>query len=247
MVAICFAAHFSCCDRFDRPVFLGSFNLFSFFVVCLLYGLFCFDFNPSDTLYFFNQNIQLLFITVIICVLCASRDFLGAKKVFKYEYDLLFLFIVLSGVCLCFCDEMLLIYIAIELQSLTLYVFATFNRNSEFSTESGLKYFVFGGVMSCFLILGMSTVYMFFGSLSFEVISSIISYGLGPQFFSGFTLILAVLLFKVGASPLHFWLCDVYEGSILPVTLLFASAPKIVLFGILLKLCFFVLSGCSSI
>ena len=89
----------------------------------------------------------MLFMFFAICVLACSGDFLSAKNVFKYEYDLLFIFVVLSAVCLCFCNEFLLIYLAIELQSLTFYIFATFNRNSEFSTEAGLKYFIFGGIV----------------------------------------------------------------------------------------------------
>jgi NADH-quinone oxidoreductase subunit N len=148
---------------------------------------------------------------------------------------------------LAFCNEFLLIYLAIELQSLTLYIFATFNRNSEFSTEAGLKYFVFGGIMSCFLLFGLCLIYLYFGSISFELISSITNFSYDPLFFGGFLFVIIVLLFKVGSAPFHFWLCDVYEGSILPVTLLFASAPKIILFGLLLKLCFFVLIDYSSI
>jgi len=140
----------------------------------------------------------------IICVLCCSYDFLSAKNIIKYEYDLLFIFVVFSGICLCFCNEFLLIYLAIELQSLTLYIFATFNRNSEFSTEAGLKYFVFGGVMSCFLLFGMCLIYLYFGSVSFELIASISSFGYEPLFFSGFLFIIIVLMFKVGSAPFHF-------------------------------------------
>jgi NADH-quinone oxidoreductase subunit N len=136
--------------------------------------------------------------------LACSRDFLYAKNVIKYEYDLLFTFVILSAVCLCFCNEFLLIYLAIELQSLTLYVFATFNRNSEFSTEAGLKYFVFGGLMSCFLLLGMSLIYLYFGSLSFELIASLMNFSFDPLFFFGFLFVLIVLLFKVGSAPFHF-------------------------------------------
>jgi NADH-quinone oxidoreductase subunit N len=116
----------------------------------------------------------------------------------------LFIFVILSAICLCFSNEFLLIYLAIELQSLTLYIFATFNRNSEFSTESGLKYFVFGGLMSCFLLLGMSLIYLYFGSISFELISSIINFSNEPLLFSGFLFVLIVLLFKVGSAPFHF-------------------------------------------
>jgi NADH-quinone oxidoreductase subunit N len=131
--------------------------------------------------------------------------------------------------------------LALELQSLTFYIFATFNRNSEFSTEAGLKYFIFGGVISCFLLLGISLVYLYFGSVSFELIASIASFSYEPLFFSGLLFVISVLLFKLGSAPFHFWLCDVYEGSILSVTMLFAATPKIVLFSVLFKICFFVL------
>jgi NADH-quinone oxidoreductase subunit N len=106
---------------------------------------------------------------------------------------------------------------------------------------------VFGGLMSCFLLLGMSLIYLYFGSVSFELISSIMNFSFDPLFFFGFLFVLIVLLFKVGSAPFHFWLCDVYEGSILSVTMLFASAPKIVLFSLLFKLCFFVLYDFSYI
>ena len=239
--SISFAAHFSCCDKFDRPILLNSFNSFSVFFIGLFFWLFCFDFVINDKLYFFSQNLHLLFIFFIGCVMYSSYDFLVVKNIIKYEYDLLFIFVVFSGVCLCFCNEFLLIYLGIELQSLTLYIFATFNRNSEFSTEAGLKYFVFGGIMSCFLLFGFCLIYLYYGSITFELISSITNFSYEPMFFSGFFFVIIVLMFKVGSAPFHFWLCDVYEGSLLPVTLLFSSAPKIVLFGLLFKICFFVL------
>jgi NADH-quinone oxidoreductase subunit N len=146
----------------------------------------------------------MLFVFFIICVSYSSFDFLNSKNIIKYEYDLLFVFVIFSGICLCFCNELLLIYVAIELQSLTLYVFSTFNRNSEFSTEAGLKYFVFGGIMSCFLLIGMAIIYLYFGSVSFETIYSISSFDCGSLFFLGFLFILIVLLFKVGSAPFHF-------------------------------------------
>jgi NADH-quinone oxidoreductase subunit N len=116
----------------------------------------------------------------------------------------LFIFVILSAICLCFCNEFLLLYLALELQSLTLYVFATFNRNSEYATEAGLKYFVFGGLMSCFLLAGISLIYLYFGSISFELISAINCFGYNFLFFCGFLFVLMVFLFKVGAAPFHF-------------------------------------------
>jgi NADH-quinone oxidoreductase subunit N len=108
-----------------------------------------------------------------------------------------------SGVCLCFSNEFLLIYLAIELQSLAMYIFATFSRNSEFSTEAGLKYFVFGSIMSCFLLFGLCLIYLYFGSVSFELIFSITNFKYEPLFFCGFIFVFIVLMFKVGSAPFH--------------------------------------------
>ena len=241
VLSILYSAHFNSCYLFDKPVLFKSFNLFSLLFISLIFYLFCFDFDINDNMFFFNQNIQLLFIFIMIFVLLCSRDFLIAKNMLKYEYDMLLLFIMFSGVSLCFSNEFLFIYLALELQGLTLFVFAAFNRNSEYATEAGLKYFIFGALMSCFLLFGFGLIYLHFGSLSFELISSIINFNYNPFLFVGFLFVIIVLMFKLGAAPFHFWLCDVYEGAILAVTLLFASAPKIVLFALLFKICFFVL------
>ncbi len=238
---ICYGAHFNCCDKFDRPILINSFNFFSVYYVIFLFWIFGFDFVINDKFHFFSQNFQLLFLFFTSCVLFSSRDFLISKNIKKYEYELLLIFVVLSAISLCFSNEFLMIYLTIELQSLTLYIFATFNRNSEFSTEAGLKYFIFGGFMSCFLLLGLSLIYLYFGSITFELIYSINCFNYEPLFFCGFFFVLTVFLFKVGCAPFHFWLCDVYEGSLLSVTMLFASTPKIILFGLLFKLCFYVL------
>jgi NADH-quinone oxidoreductase subunit N len=135
--------------------------------------------------------------------LFASRDFLIARTITKFEYDILFIFVVLSSICLCFADDFLTFYLAIELQSLSFYVFATFQRNSEFCAEAGLKYFVFGAIISCFLLLGFSLVYLTFGSSSFETLFSLIVIKNDSFLFSGILFILIALLFKVGSAPFH--------------------------------------------
>jgi len=136
-------------------------------------------------------------------VLLASRDFHVARSVVKYEQDFLFICVVISSVCLCFADDFLIFYLAIELQSLTFYILATFNRNSEFSTEAGLKYFVFGAVISCFLLFGFSLFYLAFGSTSFELLFSLVISSNDPFFFAGMLFTLIALLFKVGSAPFH--------------------------------------------
>jgi NADH-quinone oxidoreductase subunit N len=155
-------------------------------------------------MYFFNQNFQLLFSFIVCCVLVCSRDFLISRNITKYEYDVLLIFFIISAIGLCFSDDFLIFYLAIELQSLVLYIFATFNRNSEFSTEAGLKYFVFGGIISCFLIFGITLIYLIFGSTNFEILHSLVSNDKNDIFgFCGVLFVLFALLFKVGSVPLH--------------------------------------------
>jgi NADH-quinone oxidoreductase subunit N len=179
-------------------------------------------------------------------VLFVTRDFVGARFVSKFEYDILFSFVLLSAICLCFADDFLLIYLAIELQSLCFYVFATFNRNSEFSTESGLKYFVFGAIISCFLLLGFSLIYVSFGSTSFESLLSLANASENAFLFCGMLFILVAFLFKVGSAPFHSWLCDVYDGAMISVTLLFAAVPKIIIFSVIIKLFLLIFYDFSS-
>jgi NADH-quinone oxidoreductase subunit N len=140
---------------------------------------------------------------VAVLVLLTTRDFAASRFLSKFEYDVLFSFVILSAVCLCFADDFLLIYLAIELQSLALYVFSTFNRNSEFSTESGLKYFVFGAIISCLLLLGFSLIYLSFGSTSFEALTSLATVSDNFFLFTGILFILVAFLFKIGAAPFH--------------------------------------------
>lgn len=221
------------------PALLNSFLSFSLFFLTLTFLFFGFDaelLHADYNLYSFNQQILLIFLFVAIMVLFTTRDFVGARFISKFEYDILFSFVLLSAICLCFADDFLLIYLAIELQSLCFYVFATFNRNSEFSTESGLKYFVFGAVISCFLLLGFSLIYMSFGSTSFESLLCLANASDNAFLFCGMLFILVSFLFKVGAAPFHSWLCDVYDGAMISVTLLFAAVPKIIIFSVIIKL-----------
>jgi NADH-quinone oxidoreductase subunit N len=136
------------------------------------------------------------------CVIC-TKEFLISHNIIKYEYDCLFLFVVFSSICLCFADDFLIFYLTIELQSLAFYVFAAFNRGSEFTSEAGLKYFIFGSIISCFLLLSFCFFYLLFGSLSFEVLFSVILMKDNFLSFLGVVFLLFALLFKIGAAPFH--------------------------------------------
>ena len=129
-----------------------------------------------------------------------------------------------------------MVYLAIELQSLSFYVLATFNRNSEFCNEAGIKYFVLGSFASGLLLFGFSLIYLSLGTINFEEINIIIkSKNSIDLTFIGILFVSFAFLFKLGSVPFHFWLCDVYEASLTTTTAFFSVVPKIVLFGLTLK------------
>jgi NADH-quinone oxidoreductase subunit N len=146
---------------------------------------------------------QLIFLLTAVFVLSSSVDFLKNIIINKYEYEILIIFTLFSSICLCFADDFLIIYLAIEIQSLSFYVFATFNRLSEFNTESGLKYFIFGSVISCLLLFGFVLIYVNLGITTFELLFSTLFSTTDFFVVSGIVFILIAFLFKTGAAPFH--------------------------------------------
>ena len=141
--------------------------------------------------------------------------------------------------------DLLSIYIIIEFVSLSFYILASINRNSEFSTEAGLKYFILGAFASALLLLGFSLLYSLSGLTNLQdllIFFTDYEYSFLPSFNSGFTIsILAIFtsfLFKLGAAPFHFWLPDVYEGCPSPVTSFFAIIPKIGILSLFIRFIF---------
>ena len=147
----------------------------------------------------------------------------------NFEYPVLILFATLGMLLMISANNLMALYIGLELQSLSLYVIAAFDRNSRSSGEAGLKYFILGALSSGLLLYGCSLVYGFSGSTSFEGISSALN-KIGANSIGltiGMVFLCAGLAFKVSAVPFHMWTPDVYEGSPTPSTAFFAAAPKI--------------------
>jgi NADH-quinone oxidoreductase subunit N len=135
----------------------------------------------------------------------------------------------------------------LELQSLALYVLASFARDNARSSEAGLKYFVLGALSSGMLLYGASLVYGFTGTTSFTSIAWAISEnGLQLGVMIGLVFVMAGLAFKVSAVPFHMWTPDVYEGSPTPVTAFFAAAPKIAAMTLFLRVVFGPFAGVES-
>jgi NADH-quinone oxidoreductase subunit N len=181
-----------------------------------------------------------LLLLTSISLLLISKEYLNFCGVFRYEYDLFFVFSVFGLFLLASADDFLAAYLALELVALCFYVLASFHRTSEFSTEAGIKYFVLGAFSSGLLLLGFLLIYLVFGTTSFDVLSKLFFAPNNFLIFWGSLFVTVALFFKIGAVPFHLWLCDVYEGCLTSVTAIFSVVPKLVLLIVLIKLYVFV-------
>ena len=159
-------------------------------------------------------------------VLVVSSNYLKLLQIFKIEYPILILSSVLGMMIMISSNDLIVFYMGLELQSLALYVLATFNRDQIKSSEAGLKYFVLSALSSGLLLYGCSLIYGFTGSTNFDIIASQLNSNEYTLTF-GIVFILVGLAFKISAVPFHMWAPDVYEGSPTSVTLFFSMVPKI--------------------
>ncbi len=158
-----------------------------------------------------------------------SMGFLQKEDLARFEFPILILFATVGMMMMVSANDLIALYLGLELQSLALYVVAAFHRDNVRSTEAGLKYFVLGALSSGMLLYGCSLVYGFTGTTNFEVMAKLWTGGAdaGIGVVVGLVFIIAGLAFKVSAVPFHMWTPDVYEGAPTPVTAFFTAAPKI--------------------
>ncbi|MCH8861799.1 MAG: NADH-quinone oxidoreductase subunit NuoN [Proteobacteria bacterium] len=171
-------------------------------------------------------------------VLVMSKPYLVDKDIFRFEYPVLVVTATLGMLMMVSANDMLSLYLGLELQSLSLYVLAAFNRDRQRSTEAGLKYFVLGALSSGMLLYGISLIYGFSGTTNFTILAGLYSGGATPSVgvLVGLVFVLAGLAFKISAAPFHMWTPDVYEGAPTPVTAFFAAAPKIAAMALVVRL-----------
>jgi len=168
--------------------------------------------------------------------LIIAPAFFDRFKAMRAEFPLLVLLAALGMGIMVSANDLLTLYIGLELNSLAAYVLAAFLRADGRSAEAGLKYFVLGSLASGILLYGISLTYGFTGTTSFDGIRSALGAGplsVGATF--GLVFVLAGLAFKISAAPFHMWTPDVYEGAPLPVTTLFATAPKVAAIALLMR------------
>ena len=174
-----------------------------------------------------------------IASILISKDYFLSMKLKNFEIPILLLFSTLGMMLMISANNLMSMYLAIELQSLALYVAAAIKRDSHSSAESGVKYFILGALSSGILLYGMSLVYGFTGSMDFNTINMVISnydnLNLGLVF--GLVFVLVGLAFKVSAVPFHMWTPDVYEGAPNSITAFFAIVPKIAAVALIYRFC----------
>ena len=183
-------------------------------------------FNGSIVIDYMSSLMKIITLIGGLLVLIISPNYLKIFKIYNIEYPVLILSSVLGMMVMISSNDLIVFYMGLELQSLALYVLATYNRDQLNSSEAGLKYFVLSALSSGLLLYGCSLIYGFSGSTNFDIISNNLNSDEYALTF-GIVFILVGLAFKISAVPFHMWAPDVYEGSPTTVTLFFAIVPKI--------------------
>lgn len=184
----------------------------------------------------FARFMKLLTLLGSLVALILAPHYMREERFERFEYPILVLLASAGMMMMISANDLISLYMGLELQSLSLYVVAAINRDSTRASEAGLKYFVLGALSSGMLLYGASLIYGFVGATGFEAIATSLhdrGAGLGVTF--GLVFILTGLAFKISAVPFHMWTPDVYEGAPTPVTAFFASAPKVAAMALFLR------------
>lgn len=246
---ILYAVIYSTSPLFDFPLLITNTLWLSLYILCILFLLNFYNFcdciilNKLLIVDGFGKFMKCLTIFFMIFFIFYLFHFSKIEGIFNFEFVIIFLFAVLGFLLLISSYDLIGMYLSIELLSFSSYILATFKRNSEFSTEAGLKYFILGAFSSNFLLFGCSLIYASIGTSNLENISIILlnEFDFDLKYISifiGLLFILVSVLFKLSAAPFHFWSPDVYEGSFLVVTAFFSVIPKISLFSLLTRFFF---------
>ncbi|OQW95995.1 MAG: NADH-quinone oxidoreductase subunit N [Beggiatoa sp. IS2] len=189
-----------------------------------------------------GATLKLFIIGIVLIVFIYSRNYLRDRNLLKGEYFILGLFAVLGMMVMVSAHHLLMIYLGLELLSLSLYAMVAMHRDSQQASEAAMKYFVLGALASGMLLYGISILYGITGSLDLATITQVIDQKLDQSSTNHtilvFSLVFIVvgLAFKLGAVPFHMWVPDVYQGAPTAVTLFIGSAPKLAAFAMVMRL-----------
>ncbi len=228
-------------------------------VQILVFALLLNLFNPMTGVIAFNNllifdNFSVLVKSVIlistIVTLILALDYSKYENLNCFEYVILMILAVTGMMLVVSSYDLIAMYLAIELQSFCMYIIASLKRESEFSTEAGLKYFILGAFSSGLLLFGCSLLYGFTGTTNyqqlFQIFSTIdktVDIEVSNAIILGVLFILIGMLFKLSAAPFHLWAPDVYEGAPTSITAFFAIVPKIAILSLVVRLFSYVFYG----
>ena len=199
-------------------------------------------FNESFVIDSFSSYSKILILISSFFILLITKKNIVDIKNNKFEYPIIILLSILGMFIMVSSNDLILFYLGLELQSLSLYILASFDRDNIKSSEAGIKYFVLSALSSGLLLYGCSLIYGFSGSTNFEQIG-ILSRDFNAGTVFGMVFILVGLAFKISAVPFHMWTPDVYQGSPTSVTSFFSVVPKIAGIAIFIKFMYLPFQG----
>lgn len=181
--------------------------------------------------------LKMLILIAGVFIFCFSRHGLIASKMLFLEFHLLSLFAIMGMMLIVSADNLMVLFLGLELSALPLYTLTAFQQGSRLGSEAAIKYFVMGALASGILLYGFSLLYGVTGSLNMTSVHISID-GLSQHLLLLFALVFVMVgfAFKLGMAPFHLWIPDVYTGAPTPVTLLISTAPKIAALGAMLRL-----------
>ncbi len=185
-----------------------------------------------------SDVVKIAICLITLLVFIYSREYIEARGLYKGEYFVLGLFAVVGMMVMASANHFLVLYLGLELLSLSLYSLVAFQRDSELATEAAMKYFVLGALASGMMLYGMSILYGLTGSLDIPTVRKAVG-GMSPDdvvLIFGLVFVLVGLAFKLGVVPFHMWVPDVYHGAPTSSTLFISTAPKIAGFAIVIRL-----------
>jgi len=225
----------------------GSARLVSWLSVLVLIGILALTarFDGARQVGFYGMFVTdpfALFMKALLLVGSAVSIVLSVRynddhRIARFEFPVLVLLASTGMMVMVSANDLITLYLGLELQSLALYVVASFDRDSVRSSEAGLKYFVLGALSSGMLLYGASMVYGFAGTTGFAALAKLLTTGAMPSagLVIGVVFVMVGLAFKVSAVPFHMWVPDVYEGAPTPVTAFFSVAPKIAAIALFMR------------
>lgn len=202
-------------------------------------------FNGALSIDAFSGYAKTVIALAAAATLLLGADFFARRNERRFEFPLLIALSSIGMFVMASANDLITLYVGLELQSLAAYVLAAFRRDEARSSEAGLKYFVLGALASGLLLYGSSLIYGFTGSVRFDVIASAAGQG-GIGVIFGLVFLICGLAFKMSAAPFHMWTPDVYEGSPTPVTAFFAAAPKLAAVALMARVLYGPFDGLES-